>query len=183
MADPFISEIRLFSYGATRLIPPKWALCDGASVPRGQYDALFSIIGNIYGGDGITNFKLPDFRGRVPMQCGSGTDLSPHSLGSRGGDEKISLGIDQIPRHRHETKVVHDTAEQADPAGAYLAFDDSPDVKVYESYSKGNYVAMNDRALKTTGNGKGHENRQPFIALCFCIALDGVYPVRESDTE
>ncbi|MDD5597016.1 MAG: tail fiber protein [Victivallaceae bacterium] len=177
MAEPFISEVRLFPYSAN-VIPNNWALCNGASIPRGQLDALFSLIGTIYGGDGVVNFQLPDLQGRVPMQCGNASGLSPHSLGEKNGNEKISLGVDQIPHHRHETKVVHDTADQSDPAGTYLAFDDSPDVKVYENCSKGNYVAMNKKALKTTGNGNGHENRQPFIALHFCIALDGTYPPR-----
>ncbi|MDD5698332.1 MAG: tail fiber protein [Victivallaceae bacterium] len=178
MAEPFTSEIRLFPYAASRFIPTNWALCDGSLLDVEQFKALFSLIGTRYGGDGVINFKLPDLRGRAPMQPGQAPDLSPHSLGETGGGETVTLNTNQIPHHRHETKVLHDEAQQSDPAGAYLGYDNAADVKVYESYSTGHYVNMSSRALATAGAGHGHENRQPFLALHFCIALNGDYPPR-----
>ena len=176
MSDPFTSEIRLFPYAGQRLIPPDWAVCDGSLLPVSQHYTLYSLLGDRYGGEGQIKFAIPDLQGRAPMQYGDGPGLSKHTIGETGGHDKFILNEKQLPKHRHETKVVHANADQADPALAYLGFDDAADIKPYELYSKGNFVAMNNQILKSSGRGEGHENRQPYIALVFCIALTGNYP-------
>ncbi|MDD5597013.1 MAG: tail fiber protein [Victivallaceae bacterium] len=177
MADSFVGEIRLFPYSASR-IPTNWAICDGTALTIRQNQLLYAVIGNTYGGDGQNTFQLPDLQERAPMHPGTAPGLSPRRLGDKGGYEFVSLTTAQLPEHTHGTKVLHDRADLSDPSGAYPGFDDSPNVKVYATADSEKLVSMHQNSLEYAGEGGSHENRQPFLALHFCISLSGFFPPR-----
>lgn len=163
MAEPFLSEIRLMSFG----FPPKgWALCDGQFLPINQNQALFSLLGTTYGGNGQTTFALPDLRGRTPIHMGSG-----HTLGERGGEQAHTVSISEIPTHTH---VVSATSSQASvPAtggGVWATQSTNPYASPQE------LVAMAPQAIGNVGGSQAHLNMQPFLTLSFCIALQGIFP-------
>src|SRR5438309_1770646 len=155
MAEPFLSEIRIMSF----VFPPKgWALTDGQLLPINQNQALFSLLGTTFGGDGRVNFGLPDLRSRAPIHVGSG-----HNLGERGGEQAHTLSIAEIPTHTH---VVHATSS-LEPAQSTAA-------NLYAAAS--NLVAMNPAAIGTVGGSQAHLNMMPFLVLSMCIALQGIFP-------
>jgi microcystin-dependent protein len=162
MAEPFLSEIRIMSF----VFPPKgWALCDGQLLPINQNQALFSLLGTTFGGDGRVNFGLPDLRGRVPIHVGGG-----HTLGERGGEQAHTLSISEIPTHAH--------VAQASTNNATIAV---PTANVMGSTSNGYAAASNLTALTAgtvanVGGSQAHLNMQPFLTLSFCIALQGIFP-------
>lgn len=163
MAEPFLAEIRLMSFG----FPPKgWALCNGQLLPINQNQALFSLLGTTFGGDGRVNFALPDLRSRVPIHVGSG-----HTLGERGGEEAHILSIAELPTHTHlvqaSSKV---TGGQATPSGAYLGGANN----AYRSAPGG--ATMRPDTITNTGGSQPHLNLQPFLTISFCIALQGIFP-------
>lgn len=166
MAEPFLSEIRLFSFG----FPPRgWALCDGQLLPINQNQALFSLLGTTYGGNGQTNFALPDLRGRSPLHVGNG-----HDLGGRGGEEAHTLSVNELPRHSHSVKVAA-TASTTTTAGKLLA---SPGKPAYAATGSGGQVAMAPESSGDAGGSQAHTNMAPFLTLSFCIALQGIFPSR-----
>lgn len=178
MAEPFISEIRMFGLNfAVRA----WAFCDGQLLPIAQNSALFSLLGTTYGGDGRTSFALPDMRGRVPIHPGTGPGLSSYSLGQKGGAESVTLNTNEIPSHTHiattTLKAVNTTANLQSPSGAYLAGDTT-----YATDVGRGAVDMNAGSAATTvantGNSQAHTNLQPFLAVNFEIALQGLFPSR-----
>jgi microcystin-dependent protein len=168
MAEPFLSEIRIMSFN----FPPKgWALCDGQLLPINQNQALFSLLGTTYGGDGRVNFGLPNLQGNVPIHMGSG-----HTLGERGGEQGHTLSISEIPTHTHVF-----TASSTQPAvGAGLT--PSPTqilAKTRSSFlyaSPQSLAAMPPDALQNVGGSQAHLNMQPFLVLNFSIALQGIFP-------
>lgn len=165
MAEPFLSEIRLMSFVFT---PKGWALCDGQLLPINQNQALFSLLGTTFGGDGRVNFALPDLRGRTPIHVGSG-----HTLGERGGEQAHTLSVSELPTHTHLLKAEGSAsaARSADPAGKFS----SPQ----EANSFGTAAALVGMAVGTVANVGGsqaHTNMQPFLTLSFCIALQGIFP-------
>ncbi|MDH7445466.1 phage tail protein [Aquimarina sp. 2201CG14-23] len=172
--EPTIGEIRMF---AGNFAPRAWALCEGQLLPINQNDALFSILGTTYGGDGRTTFALPDLRGRVPVSPGNGPGLSTYKQGQRGGVETVTLNTTQIPSHTHVVQ-----ANSASPvgrgegsstaAGTYWGDGDS-----YAS-AKNNTMAADAIAIGNTGGNLSHENRQPFLSIYYIICLQGVYPSR-----
>lgn len=168
MAEPFLSEIRIMSF----VFPPKgWALTDGQLLPINQNQALFSLLGTTFGGDGRVNFALPDLRARVPNHVGSG-----HTLGERGGSAAVTLTIAQIPTHTH---VVYASSLQADPNTGNAPTATSELAKSVGSNfyaSATNLIAMNARAVSTVGGSQAHTNLSPFLTLSFCIALQGIFP-------
>lgn len=164
MAEPFLSEIRIMSFG----FPPKgWALCDGQLLPINQNQGLFSLLGTTYGGDGRVNFGLPNLQGRTPIHMGSS-----HTLGEKGGEQGHTLSISEIPTHVH---VLNGTSNDG---GAAIA----PNNLVAKSASQlyqaadSNLVAMNPAALASVGGSQAHLNMQPFLVLNFSIALQGIFP-------
>ncbi len=164
MSDQFISEIRIMSFG----FPPKgWALCDGQLLPINQNQALFSLLGTTYGGDGRVNFGLPNLQGRVPMHMGNG-----HTLGELGGEGAHTLSIPELPQHTHPFGASTAAATVTEPSGNVLA---ATSADIYESPGT-SYLALDPAGLATVGGGQPHENEQPFLVLSFCIALQGIFP-------
>lgn len=166
MAEPFLSEIRMFSFV---FAPKGWALCNGQLLPINQNQALFSLLGTTYGGDGRVNFALPDLRARVPIHTGNG-----HTLGERGGEQAHTLSIAELPTHIHEAQGNTGSATSPDPTNGFLAAPSSALGAVYGPAE--NLVAMNPGMLSNTGGSQAHLNMQPFLTLSFCIALQGIFP-------
>jgi microcystin-dependent protein len=162
MAEPFLSEIRIFSFG---IVPRGWALCNGQLLPINQNQALFSLLGTTYGGDGRVNFALPDLRARVPIHSGPG-----HILGERAGQEAHALTIAETPVHRHALQASTENADSPDPAAHHFAAANN------RYHAPADLVPLEPSSVSTTGASQAHENRQPFLVLSFCIALTGVFP-------
>jgi len=163
MAEPFLSEIRIFSFV---FAPRGWALCNGQLLPINQNQALFSLMGTTYGGDGRVNFALPDLRARVPIHEGSS-----HTLGERGGEQAHTLSISELPTHTHPAKATSLNNDTLIPSGNYFA-GSAPS----EFYSASANVAMNAATISITGGSQAHLNMQPFLTLNFCVALQGIFP-------
>jgi microcystin-dependent protein len=163
MAEPFLSEIRIMSFA----FPPKgWALSDGQLLPINQNQALFSLLGTTFGGDGRVNFGLPDLRGRTPIHVGSG-----HTLGERGGEQAHTLSISEIPTHTHVLSGTSADGTALIPTNGYLGRSPS---QLYAPAQ--NLVAMNASSVTSVGGSQAHLNMQPFLTLSFCIALQGIFP-------
>ncbi len=181
MADPFLAEIIMF---AGNFAPRGWAFCDGQLLPIAQNQALFSLLGTTYGGDGRTTFGLPDLRGRAPVGEGTGPGLTPRTLGSKGGSENEILTTNQIPAHNHPAtstvNAVTPAGNSNDAAGNFWADDAGVSSGTYHTGPAN--AAMNSAAVQTTvanaGAGQGHPNMQPYLGLNFIIALQGVFPSR-----
>ena len=164
MAEPFLSEIRIMSFG----FPPKgWALCDGQLLPINQNQALFSLLGTTYGGDGRVNFGLPDLQSRTPIHMGSG-----HTLSERGGEQGHTLSISEIPTHTHTLNATSVNGDLIIAAGNQLAGSPS---QLYQA-PDANLAAMNPASISNTGGSQAHLNMQPFLVLNFSIALQGIFP-------
>jgi len=162
MAEPFLSEIRIMSFG----FPPKgWALCNGQLLPINQNQALFSLLGTTYGGDGRVNFGLPNLQGRAPIHMGSS-----HTLGERGGEAAHTLSIAEIPTHTHTLVAVSANATQPIPASAFLAAANNLYV------APASLVATSPTSVANVGGSQAHNNMQPFLVLNFSIALQGIFP-------
>lgn len=174
MADPFVAEIRIFPFN---FAPTGWAWCDGQLLPLSQNTALFSLLGTTYGGDGESNFALPDLQGSAPMHPGQGPGLALHDLGETGGSETVLLLEAEIPNHSHTLQASSDVADNNVPTGAMVA----------KPLGRGNslfvttttpLVPMNSVALSPAGSNQPHNNMMPYLAFYFCIALQGVFPPR-----
>jgi microcystin-dependent protein len=169
MSEPFIAEIRLFP---GNFAPSGWALCNGQLMPISQNTALFSLLGTYYGGNGTSNFALPNLQGCAPMHQGSGSGLTPRDLGETGGSEQATLSVAQLPAHGHQMQAVP-SAEQANPDSSH-GLGNAP---LYQA--PGALTTMGAGAIgPSTGGGGPHNNMQPYLALNFIIALQGVYPPR-----
>ena len=165
MAEPFLAEIRIMSFQ----FPPKgWALCDGQLLPINQNQALFSLLGTTFGGDGRVNFALPDLRSRTPIHNGAG-----HVLGERGGEQAHTLSISEIPTHVHQQVATTAAATTNIPTNA-VVLAKSTGANVYGAPA--NLVAMAPGTLTDIGGSQAHLNMQPFLTLSFCIALQGIFP-------
>ena len=167
MAEPFLSEIRIMSFN---FAPKGWALCNGQLLPINQNQALFSLLGTTYGGDGRVNFALPDLRARAPIHMGSG-----HTLGERGGEQAHTLSIAELPTHVHTANA---TSAQA---GANTNGPAPTLIPAQSNFSFGwgpasNLQAFASNALAPVGGSQAHLNMQPFLILSFCIALQGIFP-------
>jgi microcystin-dependent protein len=166
VAEPFLSEIRIFSFV---FAPKGWALCDGQLLPINQNQALFSLLGTTFGGDGRVTFGLPDLRGRVPIHVGGS-----HTLGERGGEQAHTLSIAEIPTHVHTASGVNVAADTADPTSGFFAVSPSGLGAVYGPPS--GLVATNSGSILNAGGSQAHLNMQPFLTLSFGIALQGIFP-------
>jgi len=172
MANPFLGEIKLVPYN---FAPRGWAFCAGQLVPISQYDALFSLLGTTYGGDGVTTFALPDLRGRAVVHQGSGPGLSNYQQGQAAGLESVTLTIGQIPSHAHALGVGTALGTQTSPAGHVPARAPMALGFAYDAESGG---TMRPGSLGSTGGATPHSNMQPSLVLNYVIALEGVYPPR-----
>jgi microcystin-dependent protein len=171
MADPFIAEIRVFGFN---FAPTGWALCDGQLMPIAQNTALFSLLGTNFGGNGKSTFALPDLRDSFALGPGQGPGLTPRELGERSGAANVTLRPQEMPAHSHVLAATA-SATTGGPAGATLA----PPAGGAATYRiPGAMAPMADSSLGQTGGDQPHENRPPYLALNFCIALQGVYPPR-----
>jgi microcystin-dependent protein len=173
MADPFVAEIRIFPFN---FAPKGWAWCDGQLLPLSQNTALFSLLGTTYGGNGESNFALPDLQGRTSMHPGQGPGLSLHDLGETGGSETVSLLESEIPSHAHALRASAEDGELTAPS-ANRVLARSIGSFAYQSTMSG-LVAMSDQALAPAGGDQPHNNMQPYLTFYFCIALQGVFPPR-----
>ena len=169
MADPFVAEIRIFAFN---FAPKGWAFCDGQLLPLSQNGALFSLLGTTYGGNGKSNFALPDLQGSAPMHPGQGPGLSLHDLGETGGSKTVSLLLSEIPLHSHGYQVSKQLGLENIPIGQELAQGDG--VNLYAV--PGPLVQMDGNSLTPTGGDQPHNNMMPYLTLNFCIALEGVFP-------
>jgi microcystin-dependent protein len=163
MAEPFLSEIRIMSFV---FAPKGWALANGQLLPINQNQALFSLLGTTFGGDGRVNFALPDLRGRTPIHVGSG-----HTLGERGGEQAHTLTITELATHTHFAMATNNPATTDDASNAVFA---QAGLNAYAAAA--GLVAMNAGMVTNTGGSQAHLNMQPFLTLNFCIALQGIFP-------
>ncbi|MEQ8729919.1 phage tail protein [Roseitalea porphyridii] len=171
MSEPFVGEIRMF---ACNFAPRGWAFCDGQLLAVSQNDALFSLLGTIYGGDGRTTFGLPDLRGRIPIHAGHGPGLSERRLGAKSGAEKVTLTVNQLPSHTHPARASRAIGIEAGPAGNVTAA--STAVTLY--FSETADSNMRSDAITSIGGSRSHTNLMPFLCVHFIIALFGIYPSR-----
>ena len=162
MAEPFLSEIRIMSFGYA---PRGWALCNGQLLPINQNQGLFSLLGTTFGGDGRVNFALPDLRGRTPIHVGSG-----HTLGERGGEQAHTLSISELPTHTHVLNAANASADNNEPMGRYLG----SAAALYHAPTS--LVSLAPGTVPNVGGSQAHLNMQPFLTLNFCIALQGIFP-------
>ena len=169
MSDPFIGEIRMF---AGTFAPVGWALCDGGLLAVNQNDALFSLIGSTYGGDGETTFAVPDLRGRIPIHYGSGPGLTQRNLGAKAGTENETVTVSELASHTHDNSVSPTAGTQNTPDGAYLG--SSPNVRIFSPIPPS--APMGSDAITSVGGGLAHTNVMPFLCVNFIIALVGIFP-------
>jgi len=163
MPDPYLSEIKLFAFN----FPPKgWAFCNGQLLPINQNQALFSLLGTTYGGDGQTNFALPDLRGRAPIHHGSS-----FNLGQRGGEEAHTITMGEMAAHSHLARASADNPTVTAPTNNFWASNTG-----FTPYGSTGDVALSPTCISNTGGSQPHENRSPFLVLNFCIALQGIFP-------
>jgi microcystin-dependent protein len=163
MAEPFLSEIRIMSFG---FAPKGWALCNGQLLPINQNQALFSLLGTTYGGDGRVNFALPNLQGNVPVHFGNG-----HTLGERGGEQGHTLSIAELPTHLHQAMGSSNTGTLQTAAGNVLGVVPG---RVYTDPA--NLTTLSPATITTVGGSQAHLNMQPFLVLNFSIALQGIFP-------
>jgi len=164
MAEPFLSEIRIMSFN---FAPKGWALCNGQLLPINQNQALFSLLGTTFGGDGRVNFALPDIRGRVPIHVGAG-----HTLGEKGGEQAHTLLTSELPTHVHLGQVRTVNASTGTPNNNLLA-----GVATFGYRNNlSNLTTLNPATVTNVGGSQAHPNMQPFLTVTFCIALQGIFP-------
>ncbi len=164
MAEPFLSEIRIFSFG---FAPKGWALCNGQLLPINQNQALFSLLGTTFGGDGRVNFGLPNLQGNVPIHVGNG-----HTLGEKGGEQSHTLSIAEMSTHTHVLNASSSDGTQAIPSNNLLARAAPANPYIAPT----NLGALILGTVGNTGGSQAHLNMQPFLTLNFSIALQGIFP-------
>lgn len=169
MADPFVAEVRIFPFN---FAPRGWAWCNGQLLPLSQNTALFSLLGTTYGGNGFSNFALPDLQGRASMHPGQGPGLSLHDLGETGGSETVTLLESEIPAHSHAVSGTDRPGNSGTPVA------NSPARSSFYNNAEVPSAAMSPSALTPAGGSLPHNNLQPYLTFYFNIALQGVFPPR-----
>ena len=174
MSNPFVAEIRIF---AGNFAPTGWATCNGQLLPISQNTALFSLLGTTYGGDGRSNFALPNMQGNAPMHPGQGPGLSLRDLGEIGGEQNVTLLQTEMPAHNH-TAVAASGTGQPDPTNNAWASGAKGFGSIYSPSVNASNVQMSPTALSVNGGSAPHNNMMPYLGLTFIIALQGVFPPR-----
>jgi microcystin-dependent protein len=172
MSEPFVGEIKMF---AGNFAPRGYAFCDGQLLATSQNDALFSLYGTIYGGDGNTTFGLPDLRGRIPVHAGQGTGLSNRRLGQKTGSERVTLTLNEIPSHTHTAQASNNIATSITLSNNVLAKVET-DASFYASTSEPQ--ALINGVVNNTGGSQPHTNLMPTLCINYIVALVGIYPSR-----
>ena len=172
MSEPFLAEIRIFPYN---FAPRGWAFCQGQLLAISQNTALFSLLGTTYGGNGITTFGLPDLRGRVGVHVGQGPGLSPYDLGQVGGTETVTLTAAQIAPHPHPANCVNGAGNSGGPNNNVWSSDAGGNNQYGITKAAG---TMAPNIIGPSGGGQPHNNIQPYLAMNYCIALQGIFPQR-----
>jgi len=170
MSEPFLAEIKMVGFN---FAPRGWSFCDGQILPINQNQSLYSLLGTVYGGDGRTSFALPDLRGRTPIHFNS-----PHPQGQKSGEETNTLSANQMPAHTHVLQASDSDATQPGPTGYLLAKPSLASGVVYSETDQAQDVSLGGSAIANAGGGQGHNNLQPYLAVYFCIALQGLFPSR-----
>jgi microcystin-dependent protein len=175
VTTPFIGEIQLFAFS---FAPPNWAHCDGKLLPISQFIRVYSLIGTTYGGNGKDNFLLPNFVNRGPCGPGAGTDLTSRTIGDVFGENAVTLTSEQMPAHTHALTMFNQTdiAKRKSMPAAGNTLEVATVAKPFATGGKAD-TPFASSTVGMAGGGQAHENRQPFLAVNFCIALDGAYPV------
>jgi microcystin-dependent protein len=169
MSDPFLAEIRILPFN----FPPKgWAWCDGQLLPISQNTALFSLVGTTYGGNGTSNFALPNLKGRVPIHQGQGSGLSTYNLGETGGAENVTLSQDELPAHSHALGASYGAGTDPNPANELVA--QGTGVSLWSTNDAD--ATLSNQAVGAIGGGSWHNNLQPYLTTYFNISLAGVIP-------
>ena len=180
MAQPILGQI--LTFGGT-FAPQGYMLCAGQLLAIAQYDALYSLIGTTYGGDGVNTFQLPDLRSRVPIHMGQGPRTSAYVIGQKAGVEGITLSVAQMPAHTHPIVVTNYLGGNTNTpsSSAYISdAAESPSNAAYPyvPFPNANQVSLATESVKTAGGSGSHDNRQPYQALNYCIAVNGIFPSR-----
>lgn len=175
MCVPYLGEIRMFG---GNFAPKNWAFCNGQLIAVSGNEALFSLLGVTYGGDGRTNFALPDLRGRLPLHKGTGVGLSPRPLGTYGGVEDVTLTLEQIPSHSHSFRATNSAPSSSSPLGTMLSH---PPVNFYHDGQGAGLSTLPASAVSPAGAGHSHVNMMPYLCINFIIALQGEYPQRNQN--
>jgi len=174
MANPFVAEIRMF---AGNFAPKGWALCNGQVMPISQNTALFSLLGTQFGGNGVSNFALPNLQGMAPMHQGSGPGLTPRTVGETGGETSVTLLSTQVPSHSHTYNCGAGSKGDTDAiANQVNADEQSGTQQIYATATDG--TLMSPSMIQPTPASLPHQNMQPYVAVSFIIALQGVFPPR-----
>lgn len=174
--QPFVGEIII---GGFNFAPVGFALCNGQLLPIAQNTALFSLLGTTYGGNGQTTFGLPDLQGRMPIGFGQGPGLSNYSLGQQSGTETVTLLSTQMPQHSHNVQSNNGDGSQSSPIGNFFAGPGADrDLFMYNAATTGSPAILNPGAVAIAGGNQPHNNMMPYLALNYCIALQGIYPSR-----
>lgn len=175
MAEPFLGEVKLFSFDR---IPRGWLACNGALLQIRLYQALFTLVGVTYGGDGRTTFGIPDLRGRVATGATSTSSGDVTHLGAAGGQEKVTLVTNNIPAHNHHLMVSVDPGNASGVAGSVYASPQTPTQENMYAPPSVPMVTIGANSLQSAGGSVAHENMQPYTVLTYCIAAEGIYPIR-----
>ena len=175
MSEPFLAEIRIFPY---TFAPRGWALCNGQLMAISQNTALFSLLGTNYGGNGVTNFGLPNFQGSAPVHQGQGPGVSPRSLGESGGSDHVTLISTEMPAHSHGLRAHGADFGDVNAPSSAVVLAKSQGGAIYSSVTNQNRVNVAPNAIAAAGGNQPHNNLPPYLTLTFCIALQGIYPPR-----
>ena len=172
MSEPFLAEVRIMGFN---FAPRGWALCDGQILPINQNQSLYSLLGTTYGGDGRTSFALPDLRGRTPIHVGRSNGGESHTLGQKSGEETHTLSAAEMPNHDHTAKASTTNADQNNPDGHILA----QALNFYvPTATNPTQQEISQATVTNVGGSQAHDNMQPYLALNYCIALQGLFPSR-----
>lgn len=170
MSEPFLAEVRMVGFN---FAPRGWAFCDGQILPINQNQSLYSLLGTTYGGDGRTSFALPDLRGRTPIHVGRSNGGEEHGLGEKSGEETHTLTTAEMPQHSHTLRGTNDEPGDDNPSNNVLSRSAQQIYAPFDAPS-----SLGSGTVMNTGGGQAHENMQPYLALNFCIALQGLFPSR-----